>query len=57
MDYKTLKSIIEGLLFLSGDEGISVRQVAEITEQRPELAAGALEELKEDYVTQERGYR
>ncbi len=42
MDYKTLKSIIEGLLFLSGDEGISVRQVAEITEQRPELAAGAL---------------
>ncbi|WP_339319814.1 SMC-Scp complex subunit ScpB [Paenibacillus sp. FSL R10-2734] len=55
MDYKTLKSIIEGLLFLSGDEGISVRQVAEITEQRPELAAGALEELKEDYVAQERG--
>lgn len=54
MDYKTLKSII-GMLFLSGDEGISVRQVAEITEQRPELAAGALEELKEDYVAQERG--
>ncbi|ULO09264.1 SMC-Scp complex subunit ScpB [Paenibacillus sp. 19GGS1-52] len=55
MDYKDLKSIIEGLLFLSGDEGISIRQIAEITEQRPDLAAGALEELKEDYVTQERG--
>lgn len=55
MDYKTLKSIIESMLFLSGDEGISVRQVAEITEQRPELAVGALEELKEDYVAQERG--
>jgi segregation and condensation protein B len=55
MDYKALKSIIEGLLFLSGDEGISIRQVAEITEQRPELAAGALEELKEDYVSQGRG--
>lgn len=55
MDYKALKSIIEGLLFLSGDEGISVRQVAEITEQRPELAASALEELKEDYVSEGRG--
>ncbi|AIQ53706.1 SMC-Scp complex subunit ScpB [Paenibacillus sp. FSL R7-0331] len=55
MDYKTLKSIIEGLLFLSGDEGLSVRQIAEITEQRPELAARALEELKDDYVAQERG--
>jgi len=55
MDYKSLKSIIEGLLFLSGDEGISVRQIAEITEQRNELAARALEELREDYVSQERG--
>ncbi|SET54345.1 SMC-Scp complex subunit ScpB [Paenibacillus sp. NFR01] len=55
MDYKTLKSVIEGLLFLSGDEGLSVRQIAEITEQRPELAAGALEELREDYSLQERG--
>lgn len=55
MEYKTLKSIIEGLLFLSGDEGLSARQIAEITEQRPELAARALEELKEDCVSQERG--
>ena len=55
MDYKALKSIIEGLLFLSGDEGISIRQVAEITEQRPELAASALEELKDDYVSEGRG--
>ncbi|OKP71826.1 segregation and condensation protein B [Paenibacillus sp. P3E] len=55
MEYKTLKSIIEGLLFLSGDEGLSVRQIAEITEQRPDIAGKALEELKEDYVSQERG--
>ncbi|WP_342561867.1 SMC-Scp complex subunit ScpB [Paenibacillus sp. FSL R7-0345] len=55
MDYKTLKSIIEGLLFLSGDEGLSARQIADITEQRPDLASRALEELKDDYVTQERG--
>lgn len=55
MDYKTLKSIIEGLLFLSGDEGLSARQIADITEQRLDLASRALEELKDDYVTQERG--
>lgn len=52
MDYKTLKSIIEGLLFLSGDEGLSARQIAEITEQRPDLATSALEELKDDYINQ-----
>ncbi len=55
MDYKTLKSIIEGLLFLSGDEGLSARQIAEITEQRPDLATRALEELKDDCISQERG--
>ncbi|WP_054941405.1 SMC-Scp complex subunit ScpB [Paenibacillus ihuae] len=55
MDYKTLKSIIEGLLFLSGDEGLSARQIAEITEQRPDLATRALDELKDDYISQERG--
>lgn len=55
MDYKTLKSIIEGLLFLSGDEGLSVRQIAEITEQRNDVAAKALDELKEDFAQQGRG--
>lgn len=55
MDYNTLKSIIEGLLFLSGDEGLSVRQIAEITEQRPDLATRALEDLKDDYSSQGRG--
>ncbi|WP_151734432.1 SMC-Scp complex subunit ScpB [Paenibacillus tengchongensis] len=55
MDYKMLKSIIEGLLFLSGDEGLSARQIAEITEQRTELAERALEELKEEFASSGRG--
>ncbi|WP_379129061.1 SMC-Scp complex subunit ScpB [Paenibacillus sp. sgz500958] len=55
MDYKNLKSIIEGLLFLSGDEGISVRQIAEITEQRNDLISRALKEMREDCVSQNRG--
>ncbi|AIQ64679.1 Segregation and condensation protein B [compost metagenome] len=55
MDYKSLKSIIEGLLFLAGEEGLSVRQIADITEQRPDLAAEALEELRSDLANQHRG--
>ncbi|MBY9081600.1 SMC-Scp complex subunit ScpB [Paenibacillus sp. HN-1] len=55
MDYKSLKSIIEGLLFLAGEEGLSVRQIADITEQRPDLAGEALEELRSDLANQHRG--
>ncbi|MCL6602441.1 MAG: SMC-Scp complex subunit ScpB [Paenibacillus sp.] len=55
MDYKSLKSIIEGLLFLSGDEGLTIRQIAEITEQRNELVSRAMEDLKNEYVSQKRG--
>lgn len=55
MEYPMLKSIIEGLLFLAGDEGLSVKQIAEIVEQRNELVTDALEEMKEDFVKQQRG--
>lgn len=55
MNYKELKSIIEGLLFLSGDEGLSARHIAEITEQRPELIGQALEEMKDEFVNEGRG--
>ncbi|QWU14681.1 segregation and condensation protein B [Paenibacillus sophorae] len=55
MDYKSLKSIIEGLLFLAGEDGLSARQIAEITEQRTELVAGAMEELREELALQGRG--
>ncbi|AKG35454.1 SMC-Scp complex subunit ScpB [Paenibacillus durus] len=55
MDYKSLKSIIEGLLFLAGEDGLSARQIAEITEQRTELVGGAMEELREELASQGRG--
>ena len=55
MEYPKLKSIIEGLLFLAGDEGLSVKQIAEIVEQRNELVKDALEEMKDDFVRQQRG--
>ncbi|AIQ13554.1 SMC-Scp complex subunit ScpB [Paenibacillus durus] len=55
MDYKSLKSIIEGLLFLAGEDGLSARQIAEITEQRTELVAETMEELREELASQGRG--
>jgi segregation and condensation protein B len=54
-DYPTLKSIIEGLLFLAGEEGLTVKQIADITEQRPELVADCLEDMKNDMQKEGRG--
>ena len=55
MEYKTLKSIIEGLLFMAGDEGLSLKQLAEITELRADMVGDALKELKSDYKRAKRG--
>ncbi|MED5017662.1 SMC-Scp complex subunit ScpB [Paenibacillus chibensis] len=55
MDFPKLKSIIEGLLFLAGDEGLTVKQIAEIVDHRPELVSDALTEMKEDFERQQRG--
>ncbi|GIP02259.1 condensin subunit ScpB [Paenibacillus sp. cl141a] len=55
MDYPKLKSIIEGLLFLAGEEGLSVKQIAEITEQSDGLVGEALEDMKEEWERYERG--
>ncbi|MDQ0492057.1 SMC-Scp complex subunit ScpB [Paenibacillus brasilensis] len=48
MDYLKLKSIIEGLLFLAGEEGLSAKQIADIVEQQQELVEKSLEDLKQD---------
>ncbi|MFB5675518.1 SMC-Scp complex subunit ScpB [Paenibacillus terreus] len=55
MDYPTLKSIIEGLLFLAGEEGLTVKQIADITEQRSELVTDCLEDMKNDMQKEGRG--
>lgn len=57
MDLQTLKSIIEGLLFLAGDEGLTVRQIAEITESKPGEAQKAVESLQRDLRKSLRGVR
>jgi segregation and condensation protein B len=55
MDFDKLKGVIEGLLFLSGDEGIEAKQIAEILELSEETAVDLIEDLKADMRRQQRG--
>lgn len=55
MDLQMLKPIIEGLLFMAGDEGLSIKQLAEITEKRPQVIKGALHDLCGDWECEKRG--
>ncbi|MNO80003.1 Segregation and condensation protein B [compost metagenome] len=55
MNFQDLKSIIEGLLFLAGEEGISVKQLAEVTEQRQDLIIDALQDMKNSFEREGRG--
>ncbi|WP_334071634.1 MULTISPECIES: SMC-Scp complex subunit ScpB [Paenibacillus] len=55
MNYQELKSIIEGLLFLAGEEGISPKQLAEVTDQRQDLIIEALQDMKSSFERQDRG--
>ncbi|WP_313997781.1 SMC-Scp complex subunit ScpB [uncultured Paenibacillus sp.] len=57
MDFPSLKSIIEGLLFMAGDEGIGVKQLAEITETDPGLVKDAVEEMRSEMAAGGRGIR
>lgn len=55
MDYPKLKSIIEGLLFMAGDEGLNPKQLADILELDAGLAAELVREFKEDLDREGRG--
>ncbi|GIQ61696.1 segregation and condensation protein B [Paenibacillus cisolokensis] len=55
VDYPKLKSIIEGLLFMAGDEGLNPKQLADILELDAGLAAELVRELKEDLDREGRG--
>ncbi|WP_020616729.1 SMC-Scp complex subunit ScpB [Paenibacillus daejeonensis] len=57
MDFPKLKSIIEGLLFMVGDEGITTKQMAEVTGQEAQVVSEALSELRKSMVKNKRGIR
>jgi segregation and condensation protein B len=55
MESTAWKSIIEGLLFASGDEGIEAKQIAEAVELENKQVKQLLKELQDDYAKQQRG--
>jgi segregation and condensation protein B len=55
VEIQQMKAILEGLLFASGDEGITVKQLSNILEITEASVHTILEELKYDYENKERG--
>ncbi|CAI8850391.1 Segregation and condensation protein B [Brevibacillus sp. IT-7CA2] len=55
MDYDELKGVIEGLLFISGDEGIDAKEISEITEVSEEEVIDLIEDMKADFRRAGRG--
>ena len=52
---RQLSAVIEGLLFLTGDEGLNTEMVAEVLEISPEKAENLLEGLQIAYLQENRG--
>lgn len=50
-----LKGPLEGLLFASGDEGITIKQLAKILDVKPPIVEDLLQELKKEYENTNRG--
>ncbi|AJY78016.1 SMC-Scp complex subunit ScpB [Paenibacillus beijingensis] len=57
MNYPKLKSIIEGLLFMAGDEGLSAKQLADIMEVDAATSSELVQDLKEEMERGGRGIR
>ncbi|RBW70348.1 SMC-Scp complex subunit ScpB [Bacillus taeanensis] len=56
MSDKEKKAIIEGLLFVVGEEGIELKQIAEVLEIDHNEAQQLLEQLSKEYQSEERGF-
>ena len=52
-----MKGIIEGLLYVQGDLGLTIEQVSDILEIDTEEAKKLILELKQDYIDSDRGLR
>lgn len=50
-----MKPVLEGLLFLVGEEGIDIKNISEILEITEEETKKILQELKNDYENSDRG--
>jgi len=55
LEGKNCKAIIEGLLFASGDEGMTIKQLSKIIEEKETIVEHVIDELKTDYKRDDRG--
>jgi segregation and condensation protein B len=53
--YGQMKSVIEGLLFAAGDDGLDTKQIAGVLEIDQDIARELLEDMRLEFVQQERG--
>lgn len=51
------KAVLEGLLFVVGEEGLTLEQIEDVLDIKEEEAKGLLMELKHDYAGESRGLR
>jgi len=49
------KAIVEGLLFVAGDEGLTIKQIVTVLEIEQHNAIEIISQLREDYENRERG--
>ncbi len=52
-----MKAILEGLLFVVGDDGLTIEQIANVLDISVEQSKDLILELKNDYLDQSRGLR
>jgi segregation and condensation protein B len=55
MDFQQMKSVIEGLLFVAGDEGLDIKQLAEVLELDVDFIRDLLKDLQADFHHSNRG--
>ncbi len=55
MDYALIKSVIEGLLFVAGDEGLDAKQIADVLDLDQETVRDIMYDMMADFKRDDRG--
>jgi segregation and condensation protein B len=55
MDARGMKAVVEGLLFVSGDEGLDLKQLADVLEVQQTVVKELLRDMRTDFKRQGRG--
>ena len=50
-----MKAVVEGLLFVSGEDGLTIEEICNITEKEKNEISSIIKELYNDYESNERG--